>query len=154
VFLLNGSDKPENVVTPKQSALGNETSKPSEITDQEKAKIEADAKKAKERAEQAAAAKTKKEAADDKQAQQKQAAANQKNVNLYMFCNDRCWVEVVADGEKVFEGTLISNQDKNFSANKKIVVKYGNIKAMQIAVNGKPVPTEKVDGVVVKEYKK
>ena len=154
VFLLNGSDKPENVVTPKQSALGNETSKPSEITDQEKAKIEADAKKAKERAEQAAAAKTKKEAADDKQAQQKQAAANQKNVNLYMFCNDRCWVEVVADGEKVYEGTLISNQDKNFSANKKIVVKYGNIKAMQIAVNGKPVPTEKVDGVVVKEYKK
>ena len=145
VFLLNGSDKPENVVTPKQSALGNETSKPSEITDQEKAK---------ERAEQAAAAKTKKEAADDKQAQQKQAAANQKNVNLYMFCNDRCWVEVVADDEKVFEGTLISNQDKNFSANKKIVVKYGNIKAMQIAVNGKPVPAEKVDGVVVKEYKK
>lgn len=47
VFLLNGSDKPENVVTPKQSALGNETSKPSEITDQEKAKIEADAKKQK-----------------------------------------------------------------------------------------------------------
>ena len=37
---------------------------------------------------------------------------------------------------------------------KKIIVKYGNIKAMQIAVNGKPAPAEKVDGVVIKEYKK
>lgn len=49
---------------------------------------------------------------------------------------------------------LVSNQEKNFSADKKIIVKYGNIKAMQIAVNGKPAPAEKVDGVVIKEYKK
>lgn len=55
---------------------------------------------------------------------------------------------------KSFEGTLVSNQEKNFSADKKIIVKYGNIKAMQIAVNGKPAPAEKVDGVVIKEYKK
>lgn len=39
-----------------------------------------------------------------------------------MFCNDRCWVEVTVDGEKVFEGTLVSNQEKNFSADKKIIV--------------------------------
>ena len=120
----------------------------------EKAKIEADAKKAKERAEQAAAAKTQKAPADNKQVQQKQAVPDKNNLNLYMFCNDRCWVEVTVDGEKVFEGTLVSNQEKNFSADKKIIVKYGNIKAMQIAVNGKPAPAEKVDGVVIKEYKK
>ena len=100
-----------------------------------KAKIEADAKKAKERAEQAAAAKAQKTPADNKQVQQKQQAVPDKNnLNLYMFCNDRCWVEVTVDGEKVFEGTLVSNQEKNFSADKKIIVKYGNIKAMQIAV--------------------
>ena len=125
-----------------------------EIPEQEKAKIEADAKKAKERAEQAAAAKTQKAPADNKQVQQKQAVPDKNNLNLYMFCNDRCWVEVTVDGEKVFEGTLVSNQEKNFSADKKIIVKYGNIKAMQIAVNGKPAPAEKVDGVVIKEYKK
>lgn len=155
IFLFSGSKEPENVVIPKQSALSDDASKTNEIVEQEKAKIEADAKKAKERAEQAATAKTQKEQPDDaKKAQQKQAAASQNNVNLYMSCNDRCWVEVTADGEKVFEGTLVSNQEKNFSANKKIIVKYGNIKAMQIAVNGQPVPVEKVDGVVVKEYKK
>lgn len=155
IFLFSGSKEPENVVIPKQSALSDDASKTNEIAEQEKAKIEADAKKAKERAEQAAVAKAQKEQPDDaKKAQQKQAAASQNNVNLYMSCNDRCWVEVTADGEKVFEGTLVSNQEKNFSANKKIIVKYGNIKAMQIAVNGQPVPVEKVDGVVVKEYKK
>lgn len=155
IFLFSGSKEPENVVIPKQSALSDDASKTNEIAEQEKAKIEADAKKAKERAEQAAVAKAQKEQPDDaKKVQQKQAAASQNNVNLYMSCNDRCWVEVTADGEKVFEGTLVSNQEKNFSANKKIIVKYGNIKAMQIAVNGQPVPVEKVDGVVVKEYKK
>ena len=133
-------------MTPKQSALSDDTAKSNEIPEQEKAKIEADAKKAKERAEQAAA--------DNKQVQQKQAVPDKNNLNLYMFCNDRCWVEVTVDGEKVFEGTLVSNQEKNFSADKKIIVKYGNIKAMQIAVNGKPAPAEKVDGVVIKEYKK
>lgn len=102
-----------------------------------------------------AAAKAQKTPADNKQVQQKQQAVPDKNnLNLYMFCNDRCWVEVTVDGEKVFEGTLVSNQEKNFSADKKIIVKYGNIKAMQIAVNGKPAPAEKVDGVVIKEYKK
>ena len=132
-----------------------DTAKSNEIPEQEKAKIEADAKKAKERAEQAAAAKAQKTPADNKQVQQKQQAVPDKNnLNLYMFCNDRCWVEVTVDGEKVFEGTLVSNQEKNFSADKKIIVKYGNIKAMQIAVNGKPAPAEKVDGVVIKEYKK
>ena len=142
-------------MTPKQSALSDDTAKSNEIAEQEKAKIEADAKKAKERAEQAAAAKAQKTPADNKQVQQKQQAVPDKNnLNLYMFCNDRCWVEVTVDGEKVFEGTLVSNQEKNFSADKKIIVKYGNIKAMQIAVNGKPAPAEKVDGVVIKEYKK
>ena len=132
-------------MTPKQSALSDDTAKSNEIPEQEKAKIEADAKKAKERAEQAAAAKAQKTPADNKQVQQKQQAVPDKNnLNLYMFCNDRCWVEVTVDGEKVFEGTLVSNQEKNFSADKKIIVKYGNIKAMQIAVNGKPAPAEKL----------
>ena len=48
----------------------------------------------------------------------------------------------------------ITNWKEVGGADKKIIVKYGNIKAMQIAVNGKPAPAEKVDGVVIKEYKK
>lgn len=113
IFLFSSSDQPENIVTPKQSALSDDTAKSNEIPEQEKAKIEADAKKAKERAEQAAAAKAQKTPADNKQVQQKQQAVPDKNnLNLYMFCNDRCWVEVTVDGEKVFEGTLVSNQEK------------------------------------------
>ena len=61
-------------------------------------------KKAKERAEQAAAAKAQKTPADNKQVQQKQQAVPDKNnLNLYMFCNDRCWVEVTVDGDGAIE---------------------------------------------------
>lgn len=78
--------------------------------------------KAKERAEQAAAAKAQKTPADNKQVQQKQQAVPDKNnLNLYMFCNDRCWVEVTVDGEKVFEGTLVSNQEKTSLLIKKLL---------------------------------
>ena len=102
IFLFSSSDQPENIVTPKQSALSDDTAKSNEIPEQEKAKIEADAKKAKERAEQAAAAKAQKTPADNKQVQQKQQAVPDKNnLNLYMFCNDRCWVEVTVDGNQV-----------------------------------------------------
>lgn len=60
IFLFSSSDQPENIVTPKQSALSDDTAKSNEIPEQEKAKIEADAKKAKERAEQAAVLKHRK----------------------------------------------------------------------------------------------
>lgn len=155
MFFFKSAAVPDGTVTPKQSALSDAEDKNTKVSEQEKAKIEADAKKAKERAEQAAVAAKVKQEADYKAKQQEaQATANPNGVNLYMFCNDRCWVEVTVDGAKAFEGTLISNQEKSFSAKKKIVVKYGNLKAMQIAVNGAPLPIEKADGVVVKEYKK
>lgn len=150
MFFFNSPAVPGDTITPKQSALSDTENKNTKVSEQEKAKIEADAKKAKERAEQAAVAAKLKQEADDKT----KVAANPNGVNLYMFCNDRCWVDVTVDGEKAFEGTLISNQEKSFSAKKKIVVKYGNLKAMQIAVNGAPLPIEQADGVVVKEYKK
>ncbi len=155
LFLLRSGDKPIDSVTPKQSSLEDEkTSVQNKNTDQTNAKIEADAKKAKERAEQAALDTQVKQEKDSKKTQPGQAIAKVDGVNLYMFCNDRCWVEVIADGKTVFEGTLVSNQEKSFFAEEKIAVKYGNIKAMQIAVNGTPVPAEKLDGVVFKEYKK
>lgn len=149
-FSGNGDLAP---VLPTKIATETQSQQQENVSTSEKNKIESDAKKAKERAEEALAAKksiTKESAKNDS------VSNKEKNegVNLYMFCNDRCWIEVVADGNKVFEGTLIGNQEQNFSATKQIVVKYGNIKAMKIAVNGTVMPQETLDGVIVKEYKK
>lgn len=38
IFLFSSSDQPENIVTPKQSALSDDTAKSNEIPEQEKAK--------------------------------------------------------------------------------------------------------------------
>lgn len=150
-FFVGTFDK--NVINTEKLATTQSEQTTKKLTAAEKDKIEAEAKKAKERAEQALA--TKKN--EKTNTQKNKAIPSDKGtagVNLYLFSNDRCWIEVIADNEKIFEGTLVSNQEKNFSAKEKIIVKYGNIKAMKIAVNGNPEPAETLDGVIVKEYKK
>lgn len=154
VFLFSGGENNANVVAPQQSALNSDTKQSQQTVQQNKTQIEADAKKAKARAEQAALSGKADNEADGKEKQQSQTAASDNELELYMSCSDRCWIEVTADGKNVFEGMLVSNQEKTFSAKKNIVVKYGNIQAMKIAVNGTPQPVEKVDGVVIKEYQK
>lgn len=73
-------------------------------------------------------------------------------VQVEMEAKDSCWTEVTADGKEVFVGMLNANDKRTFEAKDKIVVKYGNIGAMKLIVNGQPVDLKGEHGVAVKTY--
>lgn len=76
-------------------------------------------------------------------------------VNLELKClTDRCWMEVMSDGEVVFSGIMEEGQQQSFKAKDNISVHYGNIGAMQITVNGETLPKDPEVGSVVRTYKK
>lgn len=71
-----------------------------------------------------------------------------------MTADDKCWLEVRADGKDIFAGMLYKNDNKVFKAKEKLIIKYGNIGVMHLIVNGEPVSTEGEKGVSVKTYTK
>ena len=73
-------------------------------------------------------------------------------VQVEMEAKDSCWTEVTADGKEVFVGMLNAKDKRTFEAMDKIVVKYGNIGAMKLVVNGQPVDLKGEHGVAVKTY--
>ena len=73
-------------------------------------------------------------------------------VQVEMEAKDSCWTEVTADGKEVFVGMLNAKDKRTFEAKDKIVVKYGNIGAMKLIVNGQPVDLKGEHGVAVKTY--
>ena len=73
-------------------------------------------------------------------------------VQVEMEAKDSCWTEVTADGKEVFVGMLNAKDKRTFEAKDKIVVKYGNIGAMKLVVNGQPVDLKGEHGVAVKTY--
>lgn len=75
-------------------------------------------------------------------------------VQVEMLAGDQCWLEVTGDGKEAFAGMLQKGDKKTFEAKEKLIVKYGNVGAMQIKVNGKPVSTAGEHGVAVKTYTK
>lgn len=73
-------------------------------------------------------------------------------VQVEMEAKDSCWTEVTADGKEVFVGMLNAKDKRTFESKDKIVVKYGNIGAMKLIVNGQPVDLKGEHGVAVKTY--
>lgn len=69
-----------------------------------------------------------------------------------MQANDQCWLEVKADGKEVFVGMLQNGDKKVFEAKDKLIIKYGNIGAMKVIVNGQPADLTGEHGVSVKTY--
>ncbi len=51
--------------------------------------------------------------------------------------DDECWVSIVVDGQPPVEATLTAPQEKTIQANKEVVVKAGNIGALDVFFNGK-----------------
>ncbi|HHX51781.1 MAG TPA: helix-turn-helix domain-containing protein [Clostridia bacterium] len=61
----------------------------------------------------------------------------------------RCWVEVLADGEKVFTGTLERAEKKVFIAQEKIKITLGDAGAVRVTYNGQELGTPGKKGEVV-----
>ncbi len=79
------------------------------------------------------------------------ASSRQKveGVNLRVIAIGRCWIRVIADGKKIYEGTLVKGDEKSWEAKEKIKVRFGNIGGVKIYFNGKEIAPPSGKGGVV-----
>lgn len=70
-------------------------------------------------------------------------------LSLRVLAIGRCWVRVIADGKKVFEGVLVKGDEKLWEAEENITVRFGNAGGVKVYFNGKEVPLPSGKGGVV-----
>lgn len=73
-------------------------------------------------------------------------------VEVAVEATGQCWTEAFADGKEAFVGMLSVGDKKLFIAKEKLSIKYGNIGAVRITVNGTPVDLQGEHGVAIKTY--
>lgn len=70
-------------------------------------------------------------------------------LSLRVVAVGRCWIRVIADGKKVYEGTLVKGDEKSWKARNSIKVRFGNIAGVKIYFNGKEITPSSGRGGVV-----
>jgi cytoskeletal protein RodZ len=55
---------------------------------------------------------------------------------LLAVITERCWVKVIADGRKVFEGTILPGKAIAWNANQEIRIRLGNAGGIDLTYNG------------------
>ncbi len=66
----------------------------------------------------------------------------------------KCWLRVITDGEKVFEGILVEGETKEWEATETITVRVGSPQSVEIELNGEPVEIPSGVGVYEKTFRK
>lgn len=61
---------------------------------------------------------------------------------VQITAREDCWITVTADGQQVLQDTLIAPFQKSVEARKEIVIRAGNMGALNLSFNGKPVPAQ------------
>jgi cytoskeleton protein RodZ len=56
--------------------------------------------------------------------------------------SDECWVSIAVDGNPPYEATLVAPTQKQIVAKNEVVVKAGNVGALDFFFNGKKLPTQ------------
>jgi cytoskeleton protein RodZ len=70
-------------------------------------------------------------------------------INLTIKAFDDCWVSIIADGKPVIaDGEIASGTSKTIEATREIVVKAGNVGALDFSLNGKPLGRQGQEGQV------
>lgn len=64
---------------------------------------------------------------------------------------EKCWLRVIADDEKVYEGTLTEGEVKEWTAKKEIFIRTGNAKAATVWKNGVKIGTLGTSGGIAEE---
>jgi cytoskeleton protein RodZ len=61
---------------------------------------------------------------------------------------DECWIAITADGKEILQDTLLAGTRKTFTAGKEMVIKAGNVGALDFEFNGEALPAQGEDGEV------
>jgi cytoskeleton protein RodZ len=62
--------------------------------------------------------------------------------------SDECWLSIIVDGNQPYEATLVAPTQKLIVAKNEVVVKAGNVGAVDFFFNGKKLPTQGEYGIV------
>lgn len=81
-----------------------------------------------------------------------QAPATTGKVNLDITCKGICWMQVYDNNKLVYEGTMGKDEKMHFASDTTLRVVYGNIRDVQVSVNGKAEPAMDTNDVVTKDY--
>jgi cytoskeletal protein RodZ len=75
-------------------------------------------------------------------------------VRLGIRAKENCWIQLKTDGRVIFEGTLMKGRSESWHAKNKIELTVGNAGAIELEVNGKPIPSlgkrgQKIKGITI-----
>ena len=77
------------------------------------------------------------------------APASSSPINLTIKAFDDCWISITADGKPIIaDGEIASGTSKTVEANREIVIKAGNVGALDFSLNGKPLGRQGQEGQV------
>ena len=71
---------------------------------------------------------------------------------LELEATDKCWLEVYGDDKQLAETMIYAGYKKTYEAKDKLVVKYGNVGAVKITLNGEVQNVDGEKGVANKVY--
>lgn len=79
---------------------------------------------------------------------------NAEKIEVSVAFSTDCWVEAYADRKEAFVGIKTSGKNLQVSADKELMIKFGNIRAATIICNGIEVPyAPDENGVVIRTFK-
>jgi len=76
------------------------------------------------------------------------AVSNAGAFTVLIKAREDSWLSITADGQPVMQETLISAAEKSVQAHNQIVIKTGNVGALDISFNGKKLPPQGRDNQV------
>ena len=88
------------------------------------------------------------------EAEDKAAAApdaKHTDVEVVAKFEDRCWTQVIADGQTIYEGTMEKGKTMNWKGKEKVSITAGNAGAVALSVNGQDLGKAGETGQVVEK---
>lgn len=73
---------------------------------------------------------------------QPSAAASPGEFTLVILAREDSWISASADGKALFEETLIAESQRAVHARSEVIIKAGNIGALDFVFNGKKLPSQ------------
>jgi cytoskeletal protein RodZ len=65
-----------------------------------------------------------------------------------------CWLRIITDGERAFEGILVEGESREWEATETITVRVGSPKAVELEINGEPIEIPSGVGVFEKTFRR